>query len=87
MARDRGAIEGLQRPSVYNLVCIFRAEIDSWCGPGDRSRELYAAAIMLMRITKITRRVSVPHGACAGYIFRAFFRLSSLCTTLHDVSS
>jgi hypothetical protein len=54
MARDRGAIEGVIYFAYFVPRSIPAAALSPL--PGDRSRELYAPAIMLMRITKITRR-------------------------------
>jgi len=85
MARNRKTIE-TYGTTKSNLVCIFCAEIDSQCCSGDRSCELYASAIMLMWITKITRRLRAAQSVRWIY-FRALFCLSLLCTTLHDVSS
>lgn len=53
----------------------------------DRSRELYASAIMLMRITKITRRLRDCTERVLDIFFERFFVFVLYAATLHDVSS
>jgi len=96
MARDRGAIEGVIYFAYFVPRSIPRARF--FLLPGDRSRELYAPAIMLMRITKITRRTRPCCTDRALDIFFEHFFISlspspPLCllyapfSTLRDVSS
>lgn len=88
LERDRGARSKLA-VAKCNLVCIFRAAIDSWRGTFIRS--LSASTIMLIRVTKVTHHRVVSIILYIYIYFQRFLSFPSpyLCALLPlpDVSS